>query len=272
MFIPGHEYRRSDIHDEFKGNRQSGISIPADGNLIFLFSSPRGVDYGYSDGFTEDGSYYYTGEGTKGDMDFTSNNQGIQDYIKNGKDIHLFEQTRKGYVRYVGQMILRGHHFESGPDSEKFIRRKIIFELIPIENVVPDVFYGNDPIENQVNSSLTMDELRNKAIENTSQSVSSRESIVKIRERSQAIRLYALARAQGICEYCNEKSPFLTRYNAPYLEVHHIRRLSDGGPDDPDWVAALCPNCHRKAHYSKKHKSVNEELHKIVREKEKSSI
>ena len=34
-----------------------------------------------------------------------------------------------------------------------------------------------------------------------------------------------------------------------YLEPHHIRRVSDGGPDHPRWVAAICPNCHREVHF-----------------------
>ncbi|WP_237149626.1 HNH endonuclease signature motif containing protein [Pseudomonas mediterranea] len=32
--------------------------------------------------------------------------------------------------------------------------------------------------------------------------------------------------------------------------MHHLNRLADDGPDLPSNVAALCPNCHRRAHYS----------------------
>tara|TARA_R110002073_G_scaffold77283_5_gene187213 strand:+ start:693 stop:866 length:174 start_codon:yes stop_codon:yes gene_type:complete len=32
------------------------------------------------------------------------------------------------------------------------------------------------------------------------------------------------------------------------LEVHHINRVADGGPDTPDGVAAICPTCHREIH------------------------
>lgn len=32
----------------------------------------------------------------------------------------------------------------------------------------------------------------------------------------------------------------------PFLEVHHIHYLSNGGNDTIDNVIALCPNCHRK--------------------------
>ncbi len=60
----------------------------------------------------------------------------------------------------------------------------------------------------------------------------------------------ALYRAKGHCEYCGEPAPFLRRSdNAPYLEVHHIITLADGGDDTVENTQALCPNCHRRAHH-----------------------
>ena len=61
-----------------------------------------------------------------------------------------------------------------------------------------------------------------------------------------------LERADGFCEDCKKKAPFLrSKDSTPYLEVHHIIRLADGGRDNLDNAIALCPNCHRKAHYGK---------------------
>lgn len=59
-----------------------------------------------------------------------------------------------------------------------------------------------------------------------------------------------LYRANGICESCKKPAPF-NRANdgRPYLEVHHRIRLADGGDDTVENAVALCPNCHRKAHY-----------------------
>ena len=37
---------------------------------------------------------------------------------------------------------------------------------------------------------------------------------------------------------------------ALYLDVHYLRRLSDGGPDHPAHVAAVCRNCHRRCHHA----------------------
>ena len=41
---------------------------------------------------------------------------------------------------------------------------------------------------------------------------------------------------------CGAAAPFTTKEGLPYLEAHHIRRLTDGGPDDPRWVAGVGPN------------------------------
>jgi 5-methylcytosine-specific restriction protein A len=41
----------------------------------------------------------------------------------------------------------------------------------------------------------------------------------------------------------------VTLSGSPYLEPHHIRRISDGGPDDPRFMGAVCPNCHREIHF-----------------------
>ncbi|MGV8832159.1 MAG: HNH endonuclease [Devosia sp.] len=75
-----------------------------------------------------------------------------------------------------------------------------------------------------------------------------RSSQVSVVERSRHVRDYVVARAAGYCEGCKEPAPFLRKNGVPYLEPHHIRRLGDGGPDDPRFVIALCPNCHRRVH------------------------
>ncbi len=68
--------------------------------------------------------------------------------------------------------------------------------------------------------------------------------------RNAHVIVEVLKRANGICELCKQKAPFLKRRDGtPYLEVHHWKRLSDGGEDTIENAAALCPNCHREAHY-----------------------
>jgi 5-methylcytosine-specific restriction protein A len=75
-----------------------------------------------------------------------------------------------------------------------------------------------------------------------------------------AVKAYVLRRADGTCEGCGNPAPFTTSAGRPYLERHHTRRLSDGGPDHPAWVIGLCPTCHRRAHYAGDGEVFNETL------------
>ncbi|MEZ8990109.1 HNH endonuclease [Vibrio breoganii] len=69
-------------------------------------------------------------------------------------------------------------------------------------------------------------------------------------KRNPDVIVEVLLRADGICELCQQKAPFLrSRDGTPYLEVHHIKRLADGGDDSIENAQALCPNCHRKLHF-----------------------
>lgn len=95
-----------------------------------------------------------------------------------------------------------------------------------------------------------MADLRQKALLAAPAQAAMAERLVNIRMRSFAIKAYALTRANGVCEGCAAPAPFESK-RGPFLEVHHIDRLADGGPDHPSSVIALCPNCHRKAHYAK---------------------
>ncbi|MCL5959625.1 MAG: HNH endonuclease [Chloroflexi bacterium] len=133
MFTIGKEYRRRDLHSAYRGQEQGGISTPADGRFVMLFSSQSGEDYGYEDGWTSDDVFLYTGEGQRGDMAFKRGNLAIRDHSLNARDLHLFEQTRKGYVRYLGPMVCTGYQERTGPDADGRERRVIVFELVPAD-------------------------------------------------------------------------------------------------------------------------------------------
>jgi hypothetical protein len=68
--------------------------------------------------------------------------------------------------------------------------------------------------------------------------------------RNADVIVSVLKRANGLCEKCREKAPFLKRKDrSPYLEVHHSLPLSQGGKDKVENAVALCPNCHREEHH-----------------------
>jgi 5-methylcytosine-specific restriction protein A len=56
--------------------------------------------------------------------------------------------------------------------------------------------------------------------------------------------------AEGHCEKCGKEAPFKRkRDDTPFLEVHHIVPLAEGGDDTVNNCIALCPNCHREEHF-----------------------
>lgn len=264
MFLLGHVYKRTAIHDTYQGNRQSGIAPSAHYNVIFLFSGSSGQEYGYEDGWQENNIFWYSGEGTIGDMEFKRGNLAIRDHIKNGKELHLFDIIGDGNVRYVGQMLYVGHHFDESRDKDGNRRKRIVFELEPIEADYPDDGVYDTSLDEMYDSSLK--DLRKHALAAAVESVSAKEIHTKYRERSRIIKVYALKRADGICEGCGQPAPFHKLDGIPYLEVHHIKKLSDDGPDDPTMVISLCPNCHRRAHYASDADAFNGVLESRVKE------
>ena len=67
--------------------------------------------------------------------------------------------------------------------------------------------------------------------------------------RDAEVVAWVLDLANGVCECCGKSAPFIREDSTPYLEVHHLRRLADGGSDTISNAIAACPNCHRELHY-----------------------
>ena len=67
--------------------------------------------------------------------------------------------------------------------------------------------------------------------------------------RDPSVVEWVLAYAAGRCECCNQPAPFFREDGTPYLEVHHVKWLAQGGADTVRNAVALCPNCHRQLHY-----------------------
>ena len=82
--------------------------------------------------------------------------------------------------------------------------------------------------------------------------------------RSPAVRAWVLDAADGVCELCSDNAPFITSTGEPFLEVHHVVSLAEGGPDTPGNAVALCPNCHRRCHYAGDSEQAREVLYEQV--------
>ena len=260
MFEIGKVYNRSaDLHSVYGGQRQGGISTPSTHSIIFLFTGESGEHFGYYDGWDDDGIFLFTGEGQQGDMAFVRGNLAIRDHAQSGKSLYLFQSLGKGQgYRHVGEFVCASWEFRNGADVDGQQRKIIVFHLVPVTDVADSKTIAL--------STSSIDELRTNAYDAATAAISASESDAKriVYVRSEAVRRYVLARSNGICESCKKPSPFNRTNGTPYLEPHHTRRVSDGGPDHPRWVGAVCPNCHSEIHFGENGQAKNSELEKYL--------
>ncbi|HEX4853058.1 HNH endonuclease signature motif containing protein [Arenimonas sp.] len=283
-FTEGKIYKRGDIHDKFGGSRQSGISASRQAPAIFIFTGESGKQYGYEDSWDAAGQVFtYTGEGTEGDMTMTGGNAAIHDHVADGRALHLFEavpqsgmahlpkgESRKGYCRYVAEMQCAGFIVSKGLDKKQTLLRDLIqFQLVRVgavqelEEKASSAGAGTDEATQapQTSPKGSLADLRARAkAASTSPTKKSNDARRTLYERSQDVVRYALARASGVCEGCGGAAPFARKDGTPYLEVHHVDRVSDGGLDLPQKVAAICPTCHRMIHHGADGSELNDQL------------
>ena len=268
-FIRGREYVRVDLL-EFIGSRQAqsgvlwGSSEP--GCLICTSGGRHGKKAGYSDEALDDGTWWYFGQGQAGDQSLK--NSANSKLASEDRSVLLFtsrEPTSKelaagsGYGKLFSfQGCFNVSGFEtitpiSGPRANDSLLR---FRLIPADGNIDFQPSFTEDSPNEIDLMTLRSELIKKIENLVEKSIGLRE----YRKRSDKVHTYAILRANGICEGCQKPAPFFGKNGQGFLEVHHMTRLADDGPDVPQNVAALCPNCHRQAHCSLDKKIFNQTL------------
>ena len=259
--------RKKDIHAKYGGDQQGGISTPAKLPVIFVFTGKSGEKYGYKDDWNTEGVFLYTGAGRIGDMKFVRGNLAIRDHSINGKSLHLFESQKKGQgYRYLGEFICSTWEYRKGVDSTGTERNTILFHLLPISDL--QTLEGDVKLDEHEITRDELELLKSSALAAATSAPEGSEKSSKriIYERCQLVRRYVLARSKGLCESCKQPAPFIRKNNTPYLEPHHTRRVSDGGPDHPSWVGAICPNCHAEIHFGFEGEAKNKALQDYLRQ------
>lgn len=68
-------------------------------------------------------------------------------------------------------------------------------------------------------------------------------------QRNASVKAWVLQQAGGVCECCEKQALFNGTDGLPYLELHYVRQLAEGGADAVANAVALCPACHSEIHY-----------------------
>ncbi|WP_224984855.1 HNH endonuclease [Geomonas agri] len=88
--------------------------------------------------------------------------------------------------------------------------------------------------------------------------------------RDPSVKTWVLQASRGHCEACTKPAPFANKDGLPYLEVHHVITLAEGGPDTVNNAVALCPNCHRRCHLSNDGEAYTAHLYTSVQRLQKN--
>jgi hypothetical protein len=134
---PGAKIKRTELHDQFGGSRQGGISPSAQTSNVFIFTdSESGEQHGYIDSWKEDGCFHYTGEGQRGDQRMIGGNRAVLDSSEDGRMLRVFEGSG-GVVEYKGLFALdraQPWYEADAPETGNGpVRSVIVFRLRPAD-------------------------------------------------------------------------------------------------------------------------------------------
>jgi len=123
--------RKEDIHGLFGGQQQGGICTPKNQPIIIAFTGEAGSTYGYADFWDDDEVLHYFGEGQKGNMRYAGGNLAIENHVRNGKHLLLFQMMGKGKpYRYLGEYVALSSYIRPNtPDTNGILRDAIVFRL-----------------------------------------------------------------------------------------------------------------------------------------------
>ncbi len=162
------------------------------------------------------------------------------------EELPIIEGGLKNLSNFQKHFCVTGASFqkELTPEVEN-----ILLGLLNMEK--PSLKHIEDEFREQVEvSSKSTSKERRKRLKMANPKPTKKVVEVQIFNRNPDVVAEVLERADGHCEQCNKKAPFKRKTDrTPYLEVHHIIPLAENGDDTVENAIALCPNCHRKAHY-----------------------
>ena len=237
----------------FQCSPQGGMRRSHETNTLVLVSNH--VKSIYDDKWKGD-VLHYTGMGSKGDQSLEfMQNKTLNESRDTNVEVHLFEVFEEKKYFYQGKVRLKSNSYHESQTDENGETRKVwMFPLEIIDNkpsridfkIIESVRLAKEKKVSKISSMALKQMVESQPKSKPSKRTTS--SVITVRDEK--IVKYSLLRANGVCELCDKNAPFLKKDGSPFLEVHHIDFMSNGGHDGYENVSALCPNCHRKMHHA----------------------
>ena len=248
--VVGNDYTNYDIVRIFNVGNMGGMRRSHSKNALVLISFQDGSSGLYNDYWKND-ILFYTGQGMAGEQKLEGQNKTLAESNQNGITVYLFEmfyQQRyqyRGIVKLVGEPFPEIEYDVNGKERKvwkfplKLINEKDIMDVTIIDEQESHL-HGTISIAEYLENWENFKKAQSIKFEATERTVKTTRV-----QTTPVIGEYVKMRAGRFCELCGCEAPF--EYNGrPYLELHHLKSISEGGKDSTDNVAAICPNCHKK--------------------------
>ena len=236
----------------FKCANQGGMRRSHQTNSLVLISDH--TKYVHQDRWMAADLLHYTGMGLEGDqsLDYLQNKT-LLESAANGVTPYLFEVYVPNQYLYRGQVNLAGQPVkERQPDASGKLRKVWVFPLQIMGSdakftVPEDLVTRKQRRDRKRAQQMTTTDLFTRAV-HREKKPASYPAPARAASRDAYVAEFARRRANGHCQLCSQPAPFQNKTSEPYLELHHIRSLGQGGRDTVSNCVALCPNCHKKMH------------------------
>lgn len=138
---------------------------------------------------------------------------------------------------------------------------KLGYDIRNYKPAIPDGASDDVPAEKYIHEPEISDDDLDSLLFDRDQEFSRLTLSVRVRDM-RALKA-TLVRSAGACEYC-EQAPFRTAGGRPYLEVHHIKGVRNGGDNVLYNLIALCCTDHRMVHFSGEAQEMAKRMTKIA--------
>ncbi|WP_345699882.1 HNH endonuclease signature motif containing protein [Kitasatospora terrestris] len=258
---------RKAIASWFGGQDVAGIVQLRDG-VLSCFSKDDGP---YRDGRIEGTNWIsYIGNGRDGDQKLTLGNKLLSTYQKSQRAFRFWHKPVNGPFNFESWAVVVQQRLQWGHDQNGNRRKEYVWVLAPVPSPLRDHwppelieilesergvvhddadFVPLDLMDQQLTEAQKYRSLCSAArrtAERREGQGSSTLTTVERQLRSAAARQAVILRSQGACENpdCRGHWSERTATGAPILEVDHVNGLARTGQDEPEFMIALCPNCH----------------------------
>ncbi|WP_411574319.1 HNH endonuclease [Streptomyces fradiae] len=260
---------RRAIADSYGGNRVRGITPLADG-ILTVYSDEKGP---YADGRIPEVNWIaYTGDGLSGHQELTGGNKAMAEYQRERRALRYWHRPYGGQWTFESWAVIVQRWMRWGDGEDGRRRKEFVWVLAPVPSplehtwpasvvdaLAQDTGHVHDHTEEVVlaagvdSGTARLDILERyrrltRAANERAKSHTRRSTLTTVERflRSAPAREAVILRSGGHCENptCLGHPTERTEADAPLLEVDHVHDLARGGPDVPEAMIALCPNCH----------------------------